>query len=545
LFLLWEKTVFIIRILRIKEIFMAQTASDPSTHGKEIPEELRPVLISLGRGLGTVSVYGTDHPSVEQLIDKTFADLHAALQKRRSIAIGTFNGTLTVDENLVVARDVPVRTLEKRLAAMKISNLALTRGLTRNELKKLLFALCAPNDKQMQETLSGAGLNHVEMSNVKYVALRDGETKTGKGGQGKGDAGSGSDAEKMTPSKVSQIVAFLKGEPAGSGASAEVKKMLSDPERLGQLIMEAAAIRQSSVAAQDGESLADIMVGCLRRTFDGLRKESEFQSTQGKVNLTKAMMLLEKTVLDKIHAVLGAQHPEIDRRIFDAIREMEEEQKFDVLTAHYFDQRRKLDATENKLIESIQKQGEEKAREQFGASNIPPNDWQKLMVKAGAAPETESGGGLGSGSGLDMSALAVVLEKLEGLMQIESSETQLKTAVSVTRNELNTYNDRIESRIHELEGQIDLGSRHAFTIEDHAEHLNREELMMEVSKLTMALLQPLTVINASVEASLRHAEKEVQKDLLDLAHESGKRMQSLTNRLMTLVGYPVLGKNNA
>jgi hypothetical protein len=28
--------------------------------------------------------------------------------------------------------------------------------------------------------------------------------------------------------------------------------------------------------------------------------------------------------------------------------------------------------------------------------------------------------------------------------------------------------------------------------------------------------------------------------LLDLAYESGKRMQSLTKRLMTLVGYPVL-----
>jgi signal transduction histidine kinase len=126
-------------------------------------------------------------------------------------------------------------------------------------------------------------------------------------------------------------------------------------------------------------------------------------------------------------------------------------------------------------------------------------------------------------------------------MNIESNDPiQVKTAVDVTRTGLNNYADRIESRIQELESQVELHARHAVTVEDHAEHLDRDTLMVEVSKLTLALLQPLTVVNASVEAALRHAEKEIQKDLLDLAHESGKRMQSLTKRLMTLVGYPVL-----
>lgn len=512
---------------------MPQASTVPVSHGKEIPDELRSILISLGRGLGTVSVYGTDHPSVEQILDQTFQDLHGALQNRRAVVLGTFNGTLTLDEEPVIARDVPIRTLEKRLVSMNVSHLSLTKGLTRNELKQLLSALCSPSEVQMKETLSGAGLNHVEMSDVKYVALRDGESKTGKGG--------GSGAGEISAMKVSQIVAFLKGDAAGD-PTGEVKKMLSDPDRLGQMIMEAASIRQTAVSAHDGESMADIVVGCLRRTYGGLRKENEFQSVQGKVNLNKAMMLLEKNVLDKIHAALGAHHPEIDRRIFDAIREMEEEQKFDVLTAHYFDQRRKLDTVEDRLVESIQQQGAEKAREQFGESNIPAKDWQRLMVRAGAA-DTESSGGLSPGSGLDLSALALVLDKLEGLMEIESSDPeQVKSAVDVTRNGLKNYADRIESRIQELETQVELHERHAVTVEDHADHLDREALMMEVSKLTLALLQPLTVVNASVEAALRHAEKEVQRDLLDLAYESGKRMQSLTKRLMTLVGYPVLEK---
>jgi signal transduction histidine kinase len=54
-------------------------------------------------------------------------------------------------------------------------------------------------------------------------------------------------------------------------------------------------------------------------------------------------------------------------------------------------------------------------------------------------------------------------------------------------------------------------------------------------------MQPLTVVNGSIEAAQRHAEQTIQKDLLDLAHESGTRMQSLMRRLLTLVGYPILG----
>lgn len=472
---------------------------------------------------------------MQQIVDTAFAELAAVLQTKKSFSIGTFNGSLTVNEIPVDVHDVPIRTLEKRLAAMKISHLALTRGLTVDELNDLLAALSAPNDEQMKKTLQASGASHVKMKDVKYVALHGDEEPGG------GNAGSHG-GEEIPSVQVNQIVAFLKGEPGSADASDDVKDMLSDPEKLGQMILEAASIRQSGTAVQDGESLADIVVGCLRRTYGGLRKEDEFKSPQGKVNLNKAMMLLEKNVLDKIHRALGAQHPEIDRRIFDAIREMEEEQQFEMLTAHYFDQRRKIDRVEEKIVERIKNQGADKAREQFASMEIEPKDWKRLMVQAGVeSGSSGGGGGSGSGGGLDMGALAVVLEKLEDLMQIESDDpVQIKTAVNVSRSGMKNYTDRIENRIQELEGQVELSRHSAPTVEDHAEHLNREGLMLEVSRLTLSLIQPLTVVNAAVEAALRHAEKDVQKDLLELANESGRRMQSLTKRLMTLVGYPDL-----
>jgi len=498
---------------------------------KQLPSELRKVLMLIGRGLGTVSVYGTEHPSVDQIVGKTFEALQEALKDRGSIAIGSFNGALTLDDEPIATREVPVRTLEKRLIAMKVSHLTLHNGLSQQELKQLLIALCAPSDTEMKETLSQSGLEHIELEDVKYVILRDGEKKTGKGG--------GSEPVEIPPAQVNQIIAFLKGSASDKESTDGIKKALSDPEKLGQMIMEAAAIRQAGVDIHDGESLADIVIGSLRRTYSDLRKEREFNSIRGKASLTKAMMLLEKSVLEKIHKALGEEHPEIDKRIFDAIREMEEEHEFEILTAHYFTQRQRLEKSETQVVNLIRAFDAQKVKQQLEGSELPPKDWQRLMVQAGKGSE---GGGEGSAlHGLDMSALAVVLEKLGDLMQIEHREPEeVKAELEETKSRLKTYTDQIELRIQELEGQVCLDDSEKATVEDHAGKLDRDELIKEVSSLTLALIQPLTVVNASVEAAMRQVGEETQKDLLDLAHISGRRMQSLAKRLMILVGYPIL-----
>ena len=430
-------------------------------------------------------------------------------------------------------RDIPIRTLEKRLIAMKVSHLVLHAGLSEEELKQLLNALCAQSGEAMKESLAQSGLKHVEMEDVKYVTLRDGEKKSG--------AGDG-EAAAIPQAQVSQIVAFLKGQP-GSTDPNTLKKAITDPEKLGQMIMEAAAIRQSNVDVQNGESLADIVIGCLRRTYDGLRKEEEFDSPRGKANLTKAMMLLEKSVLDKIHKSLGEKHPEMDRRIMKAIREMEEERHFEVLSSHYLAQSEKLDAVESKMVEAIKNYGAEKAMQQFKDAGIPQKDWQRLMVQAGEAPAAGGGEGGNGLPGVDMSALAVVLDKLEGLMQIETQDpAQMKTLNTVTKNGVTSYTDRIEKRIEELEGHVELQNSKSYTIEDHADHLDREDLMLEISNLTLALVQPLTVVNASVEAARKYVTDELPSEMLDLAFTSGERMQALSKRMMILVGYPTLEK---
>jgi hypothetical protein len=494
-----------------------QTPPNPESAGKELSPELRNVLMAIGRGLGTISVYGTEHPSVGMIVNETFNALKEAL-KTRNLVIGSHNGSLTVNEKPVVVSDMPIRTLEKRLVAMKVSHLVLHAGLSEEELKQLLIALCSTSDEKMKETLSKGGVKNIELEDVKYVTLRSGEKKTGNGGGGDGD-------DEIPQPQVSQIVAFLKGQPGVDADSAGLKKAISDPEKLGKMILEAAAVRQKTGAIDQGESLADIVVGCLRRTYDGLTSESDFQSAQGKATLAKTMLLVEKTIVDKIRGSAGAESAGLNQRIMAGIRDMGKERQFDMLSTHYEEQCSKREKTEKSLIELIKQLGPEKAREQLMASNIPVQDWQRLITQSKTSNAGPSGG-------VDIGAIATVLDKLDGLLQLAASNPAgAKNAVMDARQGISDYTLQAESQMSEMEAKV-----------QESKGEDRDKLILEISKLTLSLMQPLTVINGSIEAAMMTPDPALHKDLLELAYESGQSLDAMTKRMIELTDYPELNE---
>jgi len=114
------------------------------------------MLMALGRGLGSIAVYGTEHPSVKTIVSQTYDMLQEAL-KSGNVTIGSFNGGLTVDEVPVEVSDIPIRTLEKRLVAMKVSHLVLHAGLSQEELQHLLSALCESTAEKKVELTENPG----------------------------------------------------------------------------------------------------------------------------------------------------------------------------------------------------------------------------------------------------------------------------------------------------------------------------------------------------------------------------------------------------
>jgi len=531
--------------------------------------ELQNALNVFGKMLNIALIYGMEHPSVRAPLFETHNAFESALRDAPQITIGLFNNTLTVNDKLITEYTIHLRALERRLVSLNIPHLVIRQGLSSDELGLLVAALCTANSQDGQtltEKLEEAGLNYIKIEEVEYVAQHEGEhlvgTEEGEGG-GTGDEaeGDGDDEEDEEPKAaptvhVEQIVAFLKGETASSEApSADLQEMLSDPEKLGQLIMESATVRQSVQSLDTGESLADIVIGCLRKTYEDLSDQKKFKSARGKASLNKAMLLLEKTVVEKIRNAVGDAQPEIDEQVLSALREMEETRQVDILAARYAEQQKKLSKAEMDILRYTREHGEERARELLDAADVPENEWRRLMVRSrtssfgggsggGSGDGGGGDGGAGSGAGgadsVDMGALAIVLDKLENIMQFDETPPALVSAiVDEARNGLADVKAQVEGQVEELEEEAELLK--AEERDTLSGQTNRADLLLQISQLALKLAQPLTVINAAVEAAIQQTSNPaLQKELLDLACESGVTLKGLMERLTQLVGYPTL-----
>jgi hypothetical protein len=281
-----------------------------------------------------------------------------------------------------------------------------------------------------------------------------------------------------------------------------------------------------SEAETESERLSKIVLGCLRRTHDGLSKESEFESARGKAALARTMLQLEKSVLDRISNSPGAKESKTARRIREGVREMEETRQLDVLSSQYTEQQEKKTKAEKKLVAFIKKHGVEKVREHLAESGMSFQEQQQLIM--------QSGGTLPINDEEDEYIVTTALKRIEGLIKTTDPE-QAQAALNEARSGINTYNSQMESRIEKIEREFQQSLRKKSPEE-------RVKLLLEISKLTLSLMQPLTVINGSVEAAMSTTNDALRKDLLDMAYESGQSMDAMTKRMIALVGYPELSQ---
>lgn len=524
--------------------------------------EMMEALGIFGKMLSIASIYGMNHPSVKGPLAETHRTLEAALKDTGQITLGLFNKTLTVNDKMVSEYTIHLRALERKLVSLEIPHLIIKRELSFDELGQLVAALCTANNQAGQtlaEKLDEAGLSNVKTEEVHYVAQHEGEhlvgDKEGSGGnegEKDGSDGDGKDAPKPAATvHVEQIVAFLKGETASSETpSDDLQQILSNPEKLGQLIMESATVQQSAQSLDSGESLADIVIGCLRKTYEDLSQQKKFKSARGKASLNKSMLLLEKAVVDKIRNTVGGDQPEMDDQILSTLHEMEEERQVDILAVRYAEQHKKLSKSETEIIKYAREHGTGKARELLDAADVPKNEWRRLMARSRRGGGTGGGNGRGEGGGeaIDMEALAVVLDKLENIMQFdEMPATQIKAVIEEARSDIQDVAAQFEQQVEDLEEQIEFHEAgEDATPENQAGRISRADLLRKISLLALELAQPLTVITASIEAALQQiSQPDIQKDLLEMAHEGGLTMQELMKRLTTLVGYPSMQEADA
>ena len=276
--------------------------SDSSYTGQQFEpiedESIISGLNELGRVINISSTYGHQHPAVEAAVVTADVAMKSLFANRTKLVIGSFNMVLTIDEVPVKATGTLLKSLERRLTQLNITALKIEKSITRKELLQLINLLSSKDPEEFNASMSTAGLQHISSSNAEYKAVHEGQSVANSGdltgggssilvlddipieelGASEGGSEQNNDSSSL---HVEQIVAFLKGDvEINDDISEKLSELASDPARLGKIIMESVAVRQS-ISDLSGESMGDIILCCLRRTYEGINKQPAFRSSEG------------------------------------------------------------------------------------------------------------------------------------------------------------------------------------------------------------------------------------------------------------------------
>ena len=171
---------------------------------------------------------------------------------------------------------------------------------------------------------------------------------------------------------------------------------------------------------------------------------------------------------------------------------------------------------------------------------MPTEEWNRMIVQAETSNESAQNQTVPP---FDMSSLAIVLERLSEIMELDQAqEKEIKTAASETRKGLRAHIEGVTSKLKDLESQVLFGNKTQPTLENHVQKMNRSQILEKMSELALDLTQPVSVINASLEAAQKSTDPTAQSELIDLAISCGVQMEKQVKRLSYLVGYPALKK---
>jgi signal transduction histidine kinase len=527
---------------------MQTSENRPNTAFKPIEDaSLVDALNSMGRAINIAGTYGTEHPAFQQAIDNADICMKALFIERRKVHIGAFNGSLTIDQQPVEASGTLLKSLERRLVNLQITSLRLAQGINADELIQLAKLLSSRKAEEFQAGMTESNLSHIASEETRYEAVHEGQTvanesdlaSTGADGvlvledDSADDSSGGGDAASSV--HVDQIVAFLKGDVDLEDADIdeELAELVSDPNRLGQMIMESVSIRQSA-AELSGESLGDIILGCLRRTFEGLRKQPAFKTSEGMADMKKALLLLEESMLNKMRAITSESNPELDRQIVQAVREMDDQFGFEIAAQQYMEQRKAMEEQKEQLQSFVRNKGTGAAEELLADTGFPPADWRRIVVDS-----QKSAGASGMQMMDGLNNITKVFEQLEHLMRSEENKDEVKALLGQANEDLDDTIHTTKEKLDSLSKQ--LSEEEIGTIGGHGLRMSRNELLSSIAEVAQELMQPLTAINASIEMMLQGFVGNVnsdQQELLQLAHNSGDHLRYLMDELINIVGCP-------
>ena len=517
--------------------------------------------------MNTATFYGIGHKMTAQVLATVLASLERLLAKRGELSFLLVEGELVIGDQPVDMKNALVSGLANRMNTLNIGHFDIMPGVSAEELTRLVSTLGLN-----PETVKSAGgfaqllvKHHVTrikagFSSFQKVSESDIVLKKDDLLQGLSEAVAGG----AQPQALEQIVAFLKGGPGGretkGGGGAEEPSPAGDAEKLADLILKSAEVAQQQATTDGGESLVDLVVGCLRRESKMIMDPAAMKTVKGRKNSAKTLLLLEQNVLERLRA-MAAAHGESARQACEEVcgavsaevGEMRDDLAVESLVEEYAKKHKAAELAERKVSHYLKRHAEDGGAEllhdKLVEEGVSPTSWKKLQVLA--APEKKGGGGAGTGGGgatEGVQMLALLLAELDrqladtGMDGSAERRQKIDRAVEKIDRQAAGVAAEAEKHLDDLAGVVGSLAKAAETAEQQQQReMSRRRLLELLAEITQEIFQPLSVIRGANEALLKGVlgpVPEEQAAMLTLVGGSIERMQHLAERLRDVCGNP-------
>ena len=506
---------------------------DKAVPGPDLTREIADLVQRMGQTLNMCVLYGARHKVSRTSLENSFPVLRDFVARHEQTHFSVDEGKLLV--NGVAAPDTPLAAnIASRLSGLSFMSFVIEPGFSVEEYEKLMEIMLTPfaglaAGQSASDVVHSLGFKHVQAKTFAYRRVADDESEPAVA------------APSAPLPDLANVMAFLKEDPNADAerSSEDIRQLASDSEKLAELILRSVEIRATAANLAEGESLTDLVVGCVSKVISRMSDAPAARTVKGRKQARKSLMLLEKALLQRLQKLAGDQAAEaVEELVADTADSLDME----TLAAKYARNRRATEESAGKLRRLIDQSGDdagqmEELRGKLLEQGLTPEGWQELIINRPGPDGTESE--RTGGSTEDIRALSVLMARLEETVlrsqaaEIEKPSSELKELVAET----NRHADRLAR---ESERKIEALKR-ALRGDSKRPALTGKALLETIAEMAQELSQPLTTMTIAISMLENRAAghlDDTSSTILRMAAEGSKRMAHLIDCLMRIAGAP-------
>jgi hypothetical protein len=517
-------------------------------------EEAQDIIRALGLVFTNSTLYSPSHSVTKQALDQCYAIISTVLQNSGELQIAISDENLMLNGEMVDLANPLMKMVVTNLAALEIGSFSITKEISEEKFHQLIDVLNSKPEDLKQFGGFGEAIKSFDLSSVKATKITVLQVTEHEEVVSKGDKAVDIEAA------ANDIAAFLKSEAQSpeeiEGLAVQLKTVASnDSDKLSELIIQSASEAKAPSTDPEDDSYCDEVINSIKRVYEAISSDPSFNSQKGKKALKKALKALEESIVARLKDE-GAYFSDDDMAaISDSFEQINDEIEIDGLASDYMKKRTAIESNESRILRFIRTKGMDKIgdsdlEERMKDGGLSFDGWQELLFKSGIGDDLVGDGATGMAA---VGHLAMLLDQMESSADLVDGaatpdgvkKEDVAHIMGDVDKEVQKMVLRAEKKIRDLVQQVkesdeepDAKGKASGTKKPG---LSKKKLLVQLAEVVQELCQPLSVINCSIEMILTGTMGEVspsQSDMLSLAEESTKKVQTLIDHLLELSGVP-------